>query len=63
MRETLKDWTGKVTGYVDTDSQGNKILYDWQHRKLGTYSKSLNITRDFYGRTVAKGDQLLTLLR
>ena len=63
MRETLKDWIGKITGYVDTDSNGNKALYDWQHKKLGRYDKNLDVTRDFYGRVVAKGDQLLTLLR
>ncbi|MCR4593476.1 MAG: hypothetical protein K5761_00285 [Clostridiales bacterium] len=63
MREPLKDWTGRVIGYVDTDSQGNKKLFDWQGRVLGTYNVSLNLTRDFYGRQVGKGDILLTLLK
>ena len=63
MREPLKDWTGKVIGYVDTDARGNKTLFDWTHKKLGTYDKSLDITKDWYGRKVGQGDILLTLLR
>lgn len=63
QRETLKDWTGKIIGFVDRESNGKKTLRDFHGRILGTYDPSLNVTRDFYGRQVAKGDQLMTLLR
>ena len=44
-KETIKDWTGKILGFVEIDSRtGNKII------------------RDFYGRKVANGDQLLMML-
>lgn len=60
--ETLKDWTGKIIGYVQTDNYGNKILRDFYRKILGKYDKASDTTRDFYGRKVARGDQLLILL-
>ena len=62
-KEPIKDWTGKILGFVEYESNGNKILRDFYGRILGRYVKNLNITRDFYGRTVGKGDILMTLLR
>lgn len=63
QKEAIKDWTGKIIGYVQTESSGNKLLTDWQGRILGKYNKSLNITQDFNGRRVGDGDILMTLLR
>ncbi len=62
-RETIKDWTGKILGFVDHESNGNKTLRDFHGRILGKYNKQTDDTRDFYGRLVAKGDCLMTLLR
>mgnify|MGYP007064931448 FL=1 len=62
-KETIKDWTGKILGFVETDSRtGNKIIRDFYGRIKGKYDKKLNVTRDFYGRKVANGDQLLMML-
>ena len=60
--EVIKDWTGKIIGYVQTDESGNKTLKDFYKRILGKYDKRLNLTKDFYGKIIAKGDQLLMLL-
>lgn len=62
-KEPVKDWQGKILGFVETESNGNKVLRDFYGRILGKYDKSLNVTRDFYGRQVGKGDVLMTLLR
>ena len=62
-KEPIKDWQGKILGFVESDSSGNKVLRDFYGKILGKYNCSLNITQDFYGRTVAKGDCLMTLLR
>lgn len=62
-RETIKDWTGKIKGFTDTESNGKKTLRDFYGRILGTYDPHLDLTRDFYGRQVGKGDILMTLLR
>ena len=62
-KEPIKDWTGKLIGFISTEPNGNKVLYDWHNHILGKYNKNLNITQDFHGRQVGKGDILLTLLR
>lgn len=61
-REAIKDWTGKILGWVEW-SGNRKWLSDFNGRRLGYYDKSLDKTCDFYGRQVGRGDILLTLLR
>ena len=62
-KEKIKDWTGKIIGFVETDSvTGNKVVKDFYGKIKGKYNKKLNITQDFYGRTVAKGDQSAMML-
>jgi hypothetical protein len=41
---------------------GDAKIYDFYRRLLGTYDKRSDITKDFYGRIVAKGNQLSMLL-
>lgn len=60
--EVLKDWRGKIIGYIITDQYGNQTIKDFYRRTLGKYDKRLNVTKDFYGRLVAKGNQLQMLL-
>lgn len=62
MTTMIKDWTGKIIGKVDVDAEGNKTLKDFYGRILGRYNKRLDITQDFYGRQVCKGDNLLILM-
>lgn len=62
-REPVKDWTGKILGFVDKEANGKKTLRDFQGRILGTYDPVLDVTREFGGRQVAKGDALMMLLR
>ena len=64
QREKIKDWTGKIIGIIETDTvTGNKVVKDWHGKIKGRYIKRLNVTQDFYGRQVAKGDQSPMLLR
>ena len=63
QRDKIKDWTGKIIGFIETDSvTGNKTVRDFHGRILGRYIKKINQTQDFYGRLVAKGDQSSMLL-
>jgi hypothetical protein len=64
QRETLRDCNFRVTGYVDTESDGRKTLYSADWRVSGYYRPDQNRTYDRDWRPVAQGDQLLmTLLR
>lgn len=63
QRERIKDWRGKIIGFIETDTlTGNKKIKDFYGKIKGKYNKRLDITQDFYGRQVAKGDQLLMML-
>lgn len=61
--EVLRDWRGKIIGYIQSDERGNKVLRDFYRKILGRYDKATNMTKDFYNRKIATGDQLLILLR
>lgn len=62
QEEVIKDWRGRIIGFIQTQSNGNAKIFNFYRQLLGTYDKSLNVTKDFYGRIVAKGNQLSMLL-
>lgn len=62
-RQIVKNWQGKIIGYIETDNFGNKTVKDFYRKTLGRYDKKANVTKDFYGRVVAKGDQCGLLLK
>ena len=64
MKETkIKDFYGRVIGYIKEYPNGDKKVYDFYRRLLGTYVKSLNVTKDFYGRVIGRGDILTSLIK
>jgi hypothetical protein len=60
--ETIKDFTGRIIGKIETDSSGNKVVKDFSGRILGRYDRSSDTTKDFSGRIVARGDASVALL-
>lgn len=57
VKDTIKDFYGKILGYIETDDvTGNKVAYDFYRKILGKYNKQDNCTRDFYGRILSRGD-------
>jgi hypothetical protein len=61
-RQVIKAWNGKIIGSVETDPQGNKVVRDFYGKILGRYIKALDVTRDFRGKMIARGDQSAMLL-
>ena len=59
---TIRDFNNRIIGYIQTQQNGDAKIYDFYRRLLGTYNKALDITKDFYGRPIAKGNQLSMLL-
>lgn len=55
-KETIRDFSGKIIGFIETDSRGNKTVRDFYMRVLGYYDKSQDVTTDFYRRVIARGD-------
>lgn len=61
--QIIRDFTGRIMGYIETDNVGNKIVRDFYRVVLGKYDKKNNVTRDFYGRVIAKGDASSSLIK
>ena len=60
--ETIREFSGKVIGYIETKPNGDKIGYDFYLRIVGYYEKNSNLTKDFYRRVVGRGDMLSALI-
>lgn len=60
--ETIRDFYNKIIGYIETDERGNQVVKDFYRRILGRYDKASNTTRDFYGKIIAKGNQVSSLI-
>lgn len=61
-KQLIRDPYGKLLGSIETDSNGNKTVRDAYGKLLGYYNKALDVTRDFYGRIVARGDAASRLI-
>lgn len=60
--EEIKDFYGRIIGYIDHLPNGDQIIKNFYKQNLGTYVASLNVTRDFFGRNVSTGNTLTALL-
>lgn len=58
MRETLKDYTGRIIGYLDHEPNGDIIARDFYFKILGKYEKFTDTTKDFYGRILYRGNMV-----
>ena len=58
----VKELSGKIIGFIDLETNGDKVVRDFYGRILGRYDKRLDVTRDFYGRIVARGDHASLLI-
>lgn len=61
-KEPIRQFGGKIIGWIETDKDGNQQIRDFYGRILGKYDKSLNVTRDFYGRILTKGNTVAGLV-
>ena len=55
-KETIIDFSGRIIGYIDTKPNGDKVVTSWTGKILGTYYKNRDVTCDFYGRILYRGD-------
>ena len=62
-RESIKDRGGKLLGYVVTEPNGNKVIWNREGNKiLGYYRASSGITTTATGRLVSYGDTSVALI-
>ena len=58
----IREFRGKILGWIEDDGQGNQQIRDFVGHILGSYRKSEDKARDFYGRIVGSGNLLTMLL-
>lgn len=58
----IRDFGGKILGWIETDDKGNKTVRDFGGWILGYYKKSMDATTDFGGRIIARGDMSASLI-
>jgi len=56
QRMEIKDSCGRLIKVMIVKDNGDKEVKDFCGRLLGTYSASMNVTRDIAGRVIAYGD-------
>lgn len=61
-KEAIRDFYGRIIGYIETDNAGNQIGRDFYNRIVGYYDKKQNVTRDFYKVIKGKGNLLSGLI-
>lgn len=54
--QVIKDFGGRIIGYIDSDDKGNKTIKDFYKKILGYYDAKTNTTLDFHRRIIARGD-------
>ena len=62
QKTPIRDFYGKIIGYIGTDNIGNQTAYDFYNKILGRYDAKNNITKDFYGRIIGHGNLLSAII-
>ena len=62
-RQRIRDFRGITLGFIETKPNGHKIATDFYGRKLGEYYPGPDVTRDFYGKIIARGDATAMLIQ
>lgn len=59
----IKTFDNKILGIIETAPNGDQTAKDYpSYRILGYYRASQNKTFDFYGRIIARGNALVSLI-
>lgn len=61
-KEPIRQQSGKIIGFIETDKDGNQQVRDFAGRILGYYDKKTNTSRDFYGRPKTRGNTIIGFL-
>lgn len=58
----IRDFGGKILGWIEIDERGDKTVRDFPGKILGYYRKDRDVTTDFTGRIIARGDMATSLI-
>ena len=61
--ETIRDFSGRFIAIYEYHDNGDITVRDWQSRMIiGYYRKNRDVTTDFYGRILARGNAVGMLI-
>lgn len=55
-KTAIRDFSGLIIGWIEEESSGDKTVRDFSGKILGYYNKSRDVTTDFLGRILTRGD-------
>lgn len=61
-QEEIRDFQGKILGYIVTENNGDKTVRNFTGKILGVYDLRNKVTRTFTGKIIAQGDVSTGLL-
>ena len=61
-RLVIREFSGKIIGYIYVDEQGKKTVRDYYGKILGYYYPDRDVTTNFTGKIIARGDIASSLL-
>jgi len=63
MEQYIKDFSGKIYGILETDGTGKITARNIPSRMIvGYYYPNRDVTTDFYGRIVSRGNTVVSLI-
>jgi hypothetical protein len=63
IRKTaIRDASGKILGFIEEDKDGNQRCRAFTGQILGYYDKAADVTRNFVGRIVTRGNSCIGFL-
>ena len=61
--EYIKEFNERILGIHETDANGNPTVRNFPGRQiLGYYKKDMDVTTDFYGRIISRGNTAIALI-
>lgn len=60
---TIRNYHGQIIGYIKTLPNGDKEVRNFHKQIVGYYRKSRNVTTDYFGHILYKGDMAAALLQ
>lgn len=61
-RETIREFSGRIVGYLDHESNGDITVKNFSGTILGKYEARSDSTKDFYGKILYYGNMAPALL-
>lgn len=58
----MREANGMIIGYVETLSNGDTKVTDFSNRQLGGYKKNQDVTVDFGGKILFRGNMSAALI-